>query len=246
MKDKKFDSLMRQAFTWMEKQKKTKVEKQGSQREECLSEEIMCDYMKSRLSLTELDKVEEHLSVCSQCRRLLTTIVQLEKTEEVESSTLIKDKIGVAAEGLKICLGWIQGHLKVIETNAEASPFWNALQPVLVRGASGKHDDLQRTFPSIPPFAKTIKEYKVVVQVGKEEKGKCEVRCQISPLAKKSMGLSIRVDLLQAERTLSSYPLEDDAVLFNGIEPGKYKIKIREADRELAFVTLDISGEDME
>ena len=239
MKDKKFDNLMRQAFSWMEKQKETKIKREDYRRE-CLSEETICDYLQSCLSASELDKVENHLSLCYQCRRLVSTVVHLEKREKAEADSIIKEKIGAAAESLKICLTWIQGHLKLTETNAESSPFWNVLQPALVRG------DFQQDSPSLPPFSKTFKEYKVVVQVGEEEKGKCEVRCRLSPLANKSLGPGIRVDLLQAERTLSSYPLENDTVLFNGIEPGEYKMRIREADRELALLALDILREDRE
>lgn len=230
MKDKDFYNLIRQAFSRIE----------GKKREECLSEETVCDYLESQLSASELNKAENHLSLCSRCRKLVTTLIKLQNTKEAESIGTIKAKIDTVTETLKISLAWIRGHLKVKETNAEGLPFWNALQPALVRG------DHKQTVPSLPPFSKTFKEYKVVVQAGEEEKGKCEIRCRISSLTKKCLSSRIRVDLIQAQRTLCSYPLENDMVLFSGIEPGDYKIKIREGDRALALLSLDIYSEDME
>jgi len=72
--------------------------------------------------------------------------------------------------------------------------------------------------------------------------GKCEIRCQIFPLVDQRLGSRIRVDLLQAERTLSSYPLENDTVVLSGIEPGEYEIKIREADCLLALLSVNVAN----
>jgi len=163
MKDKKFDNLMRQSFAWMEKQKETKVQKEGSQRE-CLSEETVCDYLGSKLSDTELERVEKHLSLCPKCRRLVTTVVELEKGEKEEAVSAIKAKIGAVAETLKISLAWIQGHLSIKETNSESFPFWNVLQPVLARGDTQHKDDLQQTSPTLPSFSKTFQGHKIVVR----------------------------------------------------------------------------------
>jgi hypothetical protein len=151
----------------------------------------------------------------------------------------MKAKVEEASESLKISLRWIQDHLGLKDTNAQSFPFWSALNPVLVRG------EKQAGTP-LPPFSKTFKEFKIIVRVREEEEGRCEIKCQISPLSKEAINPRIRADLLQAERIVSSYPLRDDSFLFKGIEPGRYEIKIREGERQLANLSIDVSHEDLQ
>jgi hypothetical protein len=239
MKNERLDNFIQKALAWMDREKKSKARPEDF-RKDCLSEETLCDYLGNRLTPSDKEKAEKHLSFCSNCRRVLTTVVDLESSEFVKSREKVKLTMEEFSEGLKISLKWIGDHLTLKDTNAKSFPFWNALNPVLVRG------DQQHEMPSLPPFSKTFKEFKIIVRVREEEKGRCELECQISPLAKLKVRSRVRAELLQAERIIFSYPLEKDSFKFNGIEPGKYEIRIRKNNNILAHIAINVSTEDEE
>ncbi|MGA1842473.1 MAG: hypothetical protein ACMUIU_17805 [bacterium] len=238
MKNENFDDLIRQVLSLIEDERKKgyKEEEEGS---ECISAKTICDLLGSRLSDTERNRVEHHLSLCLFCRKLVNTVFELEKPGEKEITDKIKEKISAFAESLKISLAWVQGHLKLIETDADYLPCWDALKPVLLR------DDTEKEIPSLPRFHKSFNEYKVYVQVIEEDKGNCEIQCQILPLSEK-YGLSgITVDLLQGERILFSCPVQEDkdTIIFHAVRTGEYKIRIRKADRQIALLSMNIKKE---
>lgn len=239
MNKKGIDHLIKCALSWIENQKKTK-ERVEDIKKGCPAEEALSEYIENHLNANEKEKVEKHLALCSDCRAVVENIVKLRDEEPIRSESLIKAKIGEVSESLKISLNWIQGHLGLKDTNAQSLPFWSALNPVLVRGEN------QSGTLGLPPFSKVFKEFKIFVRIKEEEEGKCEIKCQISSLSKQAISPRIRADLVQAERTLSSYPLQDDSFLFQGIEPGKYEIKIREDERQLAHLSIDVSREDLQ
>ena len=259
IKDENFDQLMRNAFSHRgeESCKGKDQEKYGG--EVCLSEETIADYLVSRLPSPERERAEEHFFLCQACRKLLTVLVKvkgLEKGEsnshEVQSHLNEMEEREILActksvsEILKISLAWVQGHLKLKETNMDSLLiFPNNLKPIMVRG------DLRQPETKLPPLSRIVHGYKIIAQVEKEmelgrerEKEKrCALRCEISPLVGKQLGPRIKVDLLQADRILCSYPLKDDMVHLQGIAPGEYEMRIRQGEHLIALLSLDIEDE---
>jgi hypothetical protein len=224
MEEKKFDKLMKDAFAWMEAQRGEDKDLKGEVKAEgCPSEETISDYLASRLPAAEKNTAEEHFSHCSECRRLLVTLVKVGD----EGKESLK-------EILAISLAWIKDRLILLETNADPLPFQNNPVPVLARGSSSQPETC-----SLSSFSKTIRNYRVTAHVEGDE-GICELHLEVSPPAGQRLGSRIKVDLVQADRVFRSYPLEEGTVLIGGISPGEYEIRVREGENLIAPLLLNI------
>ncbi len=246
MNEEYFNNIIRQVLAHMKKKKMSKAQKEY-ERQDCLSEETICDYLKHTLSFKERDRVEGHLSVCPFCRKLIICEMDSGHLEEPSGewtkerlrekvTTRLGEIMTTVAEPLKISLAWIEGHLKLKGTNADYLPFWEGLKPVLVRGGSKKKEIL------IPPIYKNFKDYKVKVRVIEEKEGRCQIRCHVSPLSEKKEVSKIKVELMEEERLICAYPLKDDEAVFKGISLGKYTIKIREGESPEAKLFIEIKS----
>jgi hypothetical protein len=246
MKKENFDDLMYQALSRGKKQKMC-TDHDLDSRLECLSDETISLYLESLLTDVERERVEEHLYNCPFCLQLVIDVVKSEALEQQEisrvrertiSERLVKTGIGevmdAAIKPLQISLAWIGGHLKLKETNAVFIPFWNELRPVLVRGGSNK-----KTL-SLPPFSKTFEGYKAKVRVMEKKEGKCEIQCEVIPLSEKKERARIKVELMKAGRMLSSFLLENDSLLFQGISTGDYMINILDGEQLIGDISIKI------
>ncbi len=244
MNEEYFNNIIRQVLAHMKKKKMSKAQKEY-ERQDCLSEETICDYLKHNLSVKESDRVEGHLSHCPFCRKLIISEMDSghleEPTEEWAKKGLrekVTPKLGeimtTIAEPLKISLAWIEDHLKLKGTNADYLPFWEGLKPALVRGGSKKKEIL------IPPIHKKFKNYKVKVKVIEEKEGRCQIGCHVSPLSEKKEVSKIKVELIEEERLICAYPLKNAEAVFKGISPGKYTINIREGESLEAELFIEI------
>jgi len=247
MKEGDFDDIIYRAFARAEKQRLSKRhERDGGK--DCLSDETICYYLESLLSDAEREKVEEHLFDCPFC---LEAVIDVCKSEELERAEILREMekkeskikaktalgevMDAVIKPLKISLAWVGGHLTVKETDAEFIPFWNDLKPVLVRGGSNKKA------LSIPPFSKTYGDYKVKARILEEEEGKCAVQLKVFPLSEKREGARIKAELWKADRIQRSFPLVNDAILFQGISCGDYIIKIWESGHLIAEIAIKIN-----
>ena len=105
MKDKDLGKWIHDAFACMEKGKKKDKSPKGPEAGECLSEETISDYLSLRLPDSEKEQAEAHLSLCPNCRQLLTTSIKVEALEQMESAATEKHPELSKALGKKIMEG---------------------------------------------------------------------------------------------------------------------------------------------
>lgn len=225
MNRKQLKDLIKQAFLNIELKYKEKKERAEGVKE-CLSEEKLSEYLESRLTQSERDLVEKHLSVCSSCKELLIIAVEAEEAEKEEAKREIKNTRKANflkyVEPIKIDLAWIGEHLKLINTNADYIPFWDTFKLSLLRSTS------KDTITSIPILSKTYKDYILSVQLIEQKEEKCNILCQISSLSEIKPEIKIKADLMQEDLIISSYTFQKGTVVFSNITPGEYKIKVYE------------------
>ncbi|MEW5804216.1 MAG: zf-HC2 domain-containing protein [bacterium] len=223
MEEKKFDKLMRDAFSWTNSQREKGNDLKGKVKaEKCFSEETLSDYLASRLPAAEREEVEEHLSFCSDCRQLSITLIRVEMRSKI----------------WRVALAWVKGQLVSLQADADPFSFQNGPEPVLVRG----HSPQSETY-SMPSFSKIIHGYRITAQIEGEE-GICELYLDVSPPAGQSLGPGMRVDLYRADRIRRSYSMEEGAVRISAISPGEYEIKVRGGSHLIALLSLSIKDTD--
>ncbi len=242
MKDKEFGNILRFVFNRIEEKKKAGIQPEGM-RQECPSEETIFLYLESGLNKKERGLIEKHLSMCRFCKNIIDIAGEYEVTEK-ESKYLkeyIKGKIQTFIEPIKISLAWVEGHLRLLETDADYIPFWNSIKPVVLR------DDSEGIASLVPPLSKSTKEYTVSLEIIEKEDKTCDIHCHILPLAKKKIKGKIRADICEADR-FSSYPFKENQVIIPNISPGHYDIKIYEVQpkseiKDIMTFPIDIKGD---
>lgn len=250
MKDKIDNKLLRDILSIIKEDEKEALQRAGKKAETCLYEEVIADYLHDHLPEEDRNVAERHFILCDTCRRILTTLAKVEKSESAEPEIsgaqtdavpAIGDKIinniAAASDILRISLRWVKGALVLKDTNSEAIPF------SAFKGALAVRSETDQSCITLPPFSKTVLGYKVAVNIRHGHGQSCELLCKVISPVSRSKGSKIKLGLIQDKRLLCSYPLIGQNVSFSDINPGTYNILLQDGGKKVSILSLDIEGE---
>jgi hypothetical protein len=231
-------SLLRQAIGDIEKKRESGEEHLDEHLEECPTEDVFSYYLGLSLSATDKERIEGHIASCARCRHILITLARLEEEKKAMKCDDIKDKSHTMKEKISISLTWVKDRLILTKTNIESFYYWNAISSALIPSRNGAQGDERE----LPPFTQTFPKCKVIVKIRKEAKERSNIYCRVlSASGKQETGSPLTIDLILSGRRFRSSRLKDQAVSFEGIEPGNYTLVVREGGTQLAEISLTIS-----
>lgn len=240
MKKELLNNLIKKAFVKLINRNRARIN-ENQLRSECLSEEILCDYLKSNLSDRERNSIERHLIYCPFCQDILISTVELE-LEEKRVKEKVKEKATDLIEPVRIIIAWTKGHLRLLETDADHPKFWDALLPVMLR------NNTQDKVPALPPLLVDSGDYSLYLQIVEQKEQRCKIQCRYFSGAKVKPGSKMHADLIEEGKVLLSSPFKEKTVYFNNITPGRYELRIYEIQikvgtNTIATFPISIEGE---
>ena len=212
----------------------------------CPDEEMLADYIESRLSIDERAEMDAHLSDCDRCLQAFITAEGLVRNEDRIKSDNVPDHVTELAVHFvenhsSISYGSLRIKFKrfIIGLYTRLSLFfkwmpWGDWQLEPIRGSK------QVISEDLVQIKKTFMEIDTEIEIEKTGSGRAHIRVKLNESGRTSKG--IRVTLFKGEREVFSHPIDRDYVLFeevpfghysltfsrNGVMLGKYLFEIRE------------------
>lgn len=219
-----------------------KEEKQGNA---CIDEELLACYLENLLSEAEKRKVEEHLSVCDKCLDLFLIMHKVKLQAEVAEPLVLPKKVvqrleavmpggkkglvAAIADLLLTCVNLIKSFLDTLVTID--------LSPQTIRGkvAAGTQEGLV--------FVRQFGDVKIKLRLERVAKNRYELLLRAFSADDRLITQGLRVSLIQKTRELASNRMEEGEAHFEGIRPGKYKLRVLRNTSIVGELPLSIKGE---
>ena len=193
----------------------------------CPDEELLADYLESRLSDHERSEMEKHLANCEMCleefmvarnlvrggdgfeldrvpSRVTQAAVRLVNTQGLTSSASLRERLKRLIKGL---------HLRM--SDFHLTP-WGEWRLAPIRGSR------RVVSKDLVCVRKTFKEIEVEIEIEKTGENKTLIRVKLPESNRHGKG--IRVTLKNGEREISSHFLDGAPVLFEDIHFGRYSL----------------------
>ena len=203
----------------------------------CPGEEMIADYLESRLSAEDKEAMDVHLSECEFCLEELVIAGKAMKdaaeapavpsgVTEATVRLVAKQTTGPAEKGLKES---VASYMEKVSDYFRFSLPWRWQQATI---RSSKIE----TSPDLVMIKKVFKEIEAEIEIEKTGEDKAHIRVKAGGREKNG----IRVTLKKGEREISSQLLSGDHVLFEDIPFGRYEIVFSTNGSELGTYTFEI------
>ena len=212
----------------------------------CPDEEMLADYIESRLSNNDKAEMDAHLSDCDQCLQAFVTVEGLVRSGDriqldTVPSRVTESAVHMVESNGSLSYGSIRIKLKrfMIGLYRRFSHFfrwapWGDWHLVPIRGSKKVISE------DLVHIKKTFEEIETEIEIEKTGSGRAHIRVKLTGGIPHHKG--IRVTLNRGEREISSHPFIGDYVLFeevpfghysltfsrNGLMLGKYLFEIKE------------------
>jgi hypothetical protein len=211
----------------------------------CPEDEVIADYLEGRLSDKERFVTEQHFSSCSSClERLVVTSSVLKKGQEDEAHPVpdevtkraVDAVLGRSAEREKRPMQVVHEKLELLSAKVtEVFSFrpWaeQVLQPI--RGAERRVEESRIVIP------KKIGDLHVEIEITKKAGDLCDIRIAASPADQPLRRL--RATLQRDERDIASELVLHEAVVFEEIPLGRYRLYLYHKDVSLGHYAFEIT-----
>jgi hypothetical protein len=210
--------------------------REGAGRADCVTEEVLAEYLSGQSGEESQDMIEAHVAACSACADDIVAAYKAAQHSEVETCPqplVAKAMVLVPAETdsenfLDVVVRLVLDSLELVTTSGQ---FVAAAAAAEVRGKAKTPDS------GILEVEKELGEFKITVEVERTESDLCQVTVRVK--AKNgSVAEGIRLSLVSGGREHASYLARQGAVTFDRIPPGDYRLKVSDSGHSMGSIRL--------
>jgi hypothetical protein len=193
---------------------------------DCVTEEVLADYLENRLNERKKVRIEGHLAGCETCLEALTIAGQMLRGSDLGDMDPVPE--GVTARAVKAVKALQQnsrsgriaryGNLLVSEWRRRRNAFW----PGKFAGLAPVRGSKMVLSEDLILLKKSFSDLDVEIELEKKDPDKASITVRL--VCDKAQDKPVRVTLLKNEREVSSYLLSEAAAVFEDISFGPYML----------------------
>lgn len=207
----------------------------------CPDEETLVCFSEGRLTKPEIEKIQEHLIICSRCAEILSllSLKGLQEQKEVPESLLQKAKdlvspVKVLPTILELVIALKEKALEILDTTGDVI-LGNEIMPLPVLRS--------RNIRQFQEEINLIKEFgDVKINLTVEKRGRDKVRISLTLVDKSSLLplQDLRLSLLKDGVEMESYTVASGNAVFEELDFGRYAIEVYRREEKIGFMVLQI------
>lgn len=212
---------------------------------ECLSEELFAAYLNNILDNAAREKVENHLYLCSACRKqstILNRVKQgLEKEELMRASQGITDRAKSLVKAktykslLEVVLEFAKDSVRILkDTGAMFTPLGLA--------TAGVRQGTTAEMKNVVHLSNTFDEIKADIIVERVDDITYEMNIKTSDSKSGALINDLRINLLLGKRELASFMTINGQVSFKNIQNGIYELHIVKSKEVIGRISLELES----